>query len=326
MAAQVTTETWDVGWTHVTRNIRNRLTDNIFDEYPTLEWFKSSKAVEIEEGGSEIQEPLLYGKNAGQWFESDDPLNTKAVDGVTSAFFQWRFIAVPVSISMTEERKAAGHARFAKKLIETKAEQSMLTARDVVSAALFSSASGKAMLGFQDVIKDTPTVGSLGGIDQSSSAQSWFRNQTNASGGNFDDLDSENQYTGINSMAALFNNCSSGNTMPERIITTLTLYSEWQQINISGNFARQASDKAKGFDARKATFMGATVDFDRDCASGHMYMLNPRFLKLKILQGMNFAKTPFKEPVDQFAKVSFVLVGLQLVTNNPRRLGVVQFT
>jgi len=55
-------------------------------------------------------------------------------------------------------------------------------------------------------------------------------------------------------------------------------------------------------------------------------MLNSRFLKLKILQGMNFAKTPFKEPVDQFAKVSFVIVGLQLVTNNPRRLGVVQFT
>ena len=39
--------------------------------------------------------------------------------------------------------------------------------------------------------------------------------------------------------------------------------------------------------------------------------------------GMNFAKTPFREPANQMAKVAFIIVGLQLTTNNRRRQGVV---
>jgi len=37
---------------------------------------------------------------------------------------------------------------------------------------------------------------------------------------------------------------------------------------------------------------------------------------------MNFAKTPFKEPTNQLAKVAFIVVGCQLTTNNRRRHGV----
>jgi hypothetical protein len=39
--------------------------------------------------------------------------------------------------------------------------------------------------------------------------------------------------------------------------------------------------------------------------------------------GMNFAKTPFKEPSNQMAKVGFIVVGLQITTNNRRRQGVI---
>jgi hypothetical protein len=52
-----------------------------------------------------------------------------------------------------------------------------------------------------------------------------------------------------------------------------------------------------------------------------MYLLNTKYLKLKIQAGLNFAKTPFKEPANQMAKVGFVVVGIQLVTNNRRRQG-----
>ena len=53
-----------------------------------------------------------------------------------------------------------------------------------------------------------------------------------------------------------------------------------------------------------------------------MYLLNSKYMKLKVQAGLNFAKTPFKEPFNQFAKVAFVVVGVQLTTNNPRRCGV----
>jgi hypothetical protein len=52
-----------------------------------------------------------------------------------------------------------------------------------------------------------------------------------------------------------------------------------------------------------------------------MYFLNTKYLKLKVQAGKNFAKTPFKEPSNQLAKVAFVVSGMQLVTNNRRRQG-----
>ena len=100
MAATSTTETWDAAWTLTMRAKRKRLTDNIFDSYPTLAAFKSS-GLEIESGGKEFQEDLMYGKNTGSWFDGYDTLPTDAVDGITAAFFPVRYIAVPITISFT---------------------------------------------------------------------------------------------------------------------------------------------------------------------------------------------------------------------------------
>ena len=63
MAATSTTETWDAAWTLTMRAKRKRLTDNFFDSYPTLEAFRSGKALEMENGGKEIQEDILYAGN-----------------------------------------------------------------------------------------------------------------------------------------------------------------------------------------------------------------------------------------------------------------------
>jgi hypothetical protein len=54
-----------------------------------------------------------------------------------------------------------------------------------------------------------------------------------------------------------------------------------------------------------------------------MYFLNTNYLKMHMQSGMNFAKTPFKEPANQMAKVGFICVGLNLTTNNRRRQGVI---
>jgi hypothetical protein len=67
----------------------------------------------------------------------------------------------------------------------------------------------------------------------------------------------------------------------------------------------------------------ASMQYDRDCGSNRMYFLNTNYLKLKMQNGMNFSKTPFREPANQMAKVAFIIVGIQLTTNNRRRQGVI---
>ena len=106
MAAATTSETWDAAWTLTMRAHRKRLTDNVFDEYPTLQMFKQAGNIETESGGKEIKEDLLYGKNSAEWFSDYDTLNTDAVDGITAAFYPWRYQAVPITISMTEEMES----------------------------------------------------------------------------------------------------------------------------------------------------------------------------------------------------------------------------
>jgi len=105
MAATSTTENWDAAWTLTARSKRKRLSDNISDSYPTIGRFRKSGIVEVESGGKEIQEDLMYALNASEWFDGYDNLNTDAVDGITAAFYLFRYNATPVTISMTEEQE-----------------------------------------------------------------------------------------------------------------------------------------------------------------------------------------------------------------------------
>lgn len=314
MAATSTTETWDAAWTTTMRSHRKRLTDNIFDQYPTLQMLREAGNVEIESGGKEIKEDLLYAKNAAEYFDTYDTLNTDAVDGVTAAFFPWRYVAVPITISMTEEMENR-KTDAAVKLLAAKTEQSMNTIRDTVNASLYGAQSGKSILGLQDIVADAPTTGTLGGINRAN--ETWWRNQADATSTDFNSS-SAPSYAGILLLSQEYNNASEGNIQPTDIFTTLTLFTELQDILEGTGYQRLTSNRSP-FDAGFPAFRKAVVKYDRDCASQHMYVLNRSTLKLKIQAGLNFSKTPFKEPFNQMAKVAFIVLGTQLTVIEPRR-------
>ena len=317
MAATSTTETWDAAWTLTMRANRKRLTDNIFDAYPTLQMFRRSGNVETESGGKEIKEDLLYVKNTAEYFDSYDTLNTDSVDGITAAFYPWRYIAVPITISMTEEMESR-KSDAAVKLLSAKTEQAMNTIRDTINASIYGAQSGKSILGLQDVIADAPSSGTVGGINRANA--SWWRNQSDATSTNFNSS-SGPSYAGILLMSQEYNNCSEGNEQPSDIFTTLTLYTELQDILEGTGYQRLTSNRSP-FSGGNPSFRNAVVNYDRDCTSQHMYLLNSKYIKLKMQTGMNFAKTPCKEPFNQLAKVAFIVVGIQLTGNNWRRSGV----
>ena len=318
MAATSTTETWDAAWTSTMRVKRKRLTDNIFDEYPFLAWLRKN-ALETEGGGKEIQEDVMYGKNTGGWFNGYDEVNTDAVDGITAAFFPWRYLAVPITISMTEEMENRTTDK-AVKMLEAKTKQSMMTIRDTMSAAIFSAQSGQSILGLQDIIADTVTSGTVGGINRAN--ETWWRNKSDATSTNVDSKTGD-IYDGLARMSSVWNDTSEGNVTPKGIVTTLSVFGDLENIFESTGYARLKGGSGSGkVNASSVGFRGSNVFYDRDCPSQHMYFINSDAMKLKIQKGLNFAKTPFKEPHNQFAKVGFIVVGAQVTVNNPRRLGV----
>ena len=324
MAATSTTETWDAAWTLTMRAKRKELTDNFFDAYPTLDMFRSGGALVTDNGGKEIQCDLMYGSNQSQYFSGYDVLNTDAVDGITAAFYPFRYAAVPITINYTEEMENR-KSESAMKLLAAKTEQSMLTLRDQINSSLYSAQTGKAPLGFQDLIADAPGTSptTLGGITVSSNT--WWKNKSNnaTADTSFVTINNTHFYEGMLRMSTTWNDVSEGNEQPTNIFTTNAIYADFEEIFEGTGYQRLSSKDAPGVDGRLPSFRGIPVQYDRDCGTGRMYFLNTKYLKMHMQAGMNFAKTPFKEPSNQMAKVGFIVVGLQITTSNRRRQGVI---
>jgi hypothetical protein len=327
MVAVSTTETWDAAWTLTMRSKRKRLTDNISDNYPLLSRLRRSGVLETETGGKEYQEDLMYALGTSEWFDGFDVLATDSIDGITAAFYQPRYNATPIVISMTEEmesRKAAG----SEKLLTAKTTQAMTGAFDTINAAALGAQSGKSMLGLQDIVSQS-TGTTVGGI--SASTNSWWDNgRLDFTTGTYTSFVTKtgDRYNGILRMGVLWNQISEGNDKPNLIVTSYANYGFYEDIFESTGYTRMVSSGNRGGPnyglgaEGDITFRGAPVIPDRDCATDDLYMLNTKYLKLKVQSGLNFAKTPFKEPSNQMAKVGFVVVGLQLVTNHRARQGV----
>jgi hypothetical protein len=314
MAASATSETYDALWTLTMRARRKRLTDTIFDEYPGVAWFKSN-ALETEVGGKEIQEDIEYAKQDAEWFSRNQVLNTDLIDHVTAVFYPWRYIAVPISIAIDEEnenRKAAG----AMKLLASRTANSMKSIRDAVSVTLFGAQTGKTMLGLQDIIAADPTTGSLGGLTRV--GNSFWQNKFYSTSLDWNSV-SSNIVAGIERWNLQYNESASGNDTIKVIFCTETTYGEYQTTMSGQGYMRTTAANTKGVNHTAPGFNGATVIFDRDMPSGFAFGVNPSYTKLKIQTGLNFAKTPFRSPHNQLTKVGFIIVSLQLVTNNPRR-------
>ena len=324
MAATSTTSTWDAAWTLTMRAKRKELTDNFFDAYPTLDMFRSGGALVTDNGGKEIQCDLMYSGNSAQYFSGYDVLNTDAVDGITAAFYPFRYAAVPITINYTEEMENR-KSDSAMRLLAAKTEQSMLTLRDQINSSIYSAQTGKAPLGFQDLIADAPGTSptTLGGITVSSNT--WWKNKSNnaTADTSFVTINNTHFYEGMLRMSTTWNDVSEGNEQPTNIFTTNAIYADFEEIFEGTGYQRLSSKDAPGVDGRLPSFRGIPVQYDRDCGTGRMYFLNTKYLKMHMQAGMNFAKTPFKEPSTQMAKVGFILVGLQITTNNRRRQGVI---
>ena len=324
MAATSTTETWDAAWTLTMRAKRKELTDNFFDAYPTLDMFRSGGALVTDNGGKEIQADILYAGNSAQYFSGYDVLNTDPVDGITAAFYPFRYAAVPITINFTEEQENRKR-EAAMSLLEAKTRQSMLTLRDQINSSLYSAQTGKAPLGFQDIIADAPgtTPTTLGGITVS--GNTWWKNKTEDASGDtsFKTITGTNFYQGMLRMASLWTAVSEGNEEPTHVFTTADIYSSFEEVFEGTGYQRLSGKDAPGVDGRAPSFRGIPVQYDRDCGSGRMYYFNTNYLKMHMQSGMNFSKTPFKENANQLAKVAFITVGLNLVTTNRRRQGVI---
>jgi len=312
------TRSYDSLLTTTLANYREKMYDNIFDDYPFLSYLngklgkamRGSSVKRLLSGGESIVEHLLYEQNGTvKSYSGAEQLDTTLQEGHTIARFNWKQYAVSIGITGLEKRSNMGESAMIN-LLSAKATQAEMSLRDRMSVDSFADGTGnggKNLTGLAALISTTVTVGGL-----APATHTWWVADVTTSVGSF-------VSGGLDAMRSKFNDITFGNDKPDLIVTTQAVHefyekSQQPQERYSVNTVADAGFLNLGF-------KGVPIVFDRDCTSGVMYFLNSKYLNLCCHRDADISTGPFITPENQDVSTAMVLFQGNLTTNNRRKLG-----
>ena len=289
-----------------------------------------------------IDFPIKYQKGtATQSFSGFDALPTSFTDTRILMKFNPRFNTANVALAVTD---IAANNTAAKVLDLTEVEM-MSRAQDLadsIGTQLYADGTGNAnkdFIGLANIVDDTSSIGGL-----SRSTYTTLQSTVTAASSNL---------LSLFKMRTLYNAIADASVVPTEVYTDYPTWALFEQllqpqekiqkeVNLAPNFKGYT-----GFDA--ISFAGLPIIADRKATSGVMFMLNSDFidfhgLKTLTADGMTgkpvkvgsklFAGNQYDEASNlgffwtgwikattQLAYNSFIVVGGNLVTDNPRRHG-----
>lgn len=291
--------------------------------------------------GERMKLNIRYGLPAVDSYAGYDELNVDPIDNLTSAFYDWRNAAVPVSISGDDKAKNRGEFQIIDLLTE-KGEAARDSIQEFWGKAFLqgngintptqittpytSPVNGSVFLQpLFDLVRFDPTASvSVGNINQAT--HTWWRNRLVN--------DASTTFAGFRkNLRNLFNTCSRGaGGKPDIHLTDQATYEFYEEMltffHQNPSYARAdipfENLAFRGFPVTWDEFMpdaagGTTV---QSATSGTWAMLNSRFLVIKSDSMQNFRARPAQEPFNQDASISHVMYRGAVGTNNRKKHGV----
>jgi len=288
--------------------------------------------------------PIKYQKGiSGTSFAGFDTLPTSASDTRVLMIYNPRFYANNVALPLTE---IAANATVQKvmDLATVEMRSRAQDCADDIGTLLYGTGTGnsnKDFLGLAALVDDGTTVSTIGGLSRTTYPT--LAGTVTASGGTLS----------LAKMRTLFNAIADATVVPTSSYTTYAvsaLYESLLQpqerimkdVNVASNF--------KGYTGFKSLeFAGLPVLPDRKCTSGYLYFLNEEYLDFyglptaipqfggepapvasKLFAGnsyneidsLGFSWSGWIKSTNQAAFNSFIILGGNLITDNPRRHGV----
>lgn len=294
--------------------------DNIHDEYSQLKRMEKGKAFKSFTGGRSIIGSIEYALNTTvSPITSYATLDTTPVDVFDEYEFAWKQYGGTVLMTSSEEAQNRGeHAKF--DLLKGKLENLRKSMRARINADIVGVASGDEMLGLQDLVPDSPTTGTIGGINRATYTF-WRSQQTSGAKTStaYDNLRS--------SMRTIRLACARGQGVkfPEYFLTGPTTTSGYEGLLIANErvVSKDTEDANAAFAGDVYYFGKAKVFWDDDVADARMYALNNEDLMLAYQSGFWFKGYQPVDPANQLLDVFKVETQLQQLVKNPRHLGVI---
>jgi len=301
--------------------VKTKPEDQIHDDYWLFNRLSKGEAFVGKSGGDFITCPIEYGLNTTVSSYSDlDLIDTTRVDVFDRYEAQWKEYAGTYVISDLESDRNAGEGQVFD-LRAAKLENLRNSIKSTFNADLFGAGTAngsKVFTGLQALVSSTPTTGTVQGIDRAT--YSFARNQQTSGAQTTSAFD--NLRAAMRSIYNLSSNGISGDH-PTFGVTTRTVFEGFEGLLLANErFASKESGDGS-FKNEVIKFKGMLLSFDNDCASGSLYMLNEKFLKLVYKTGAWMkAQSPIR-PANQTADTIVIRTMGNLFTTNPRRLGVV---
>jgi len=295
------------------QNYQPTLVDNIFKDLVLLNHLNERGRVRVEEGGTQIIEPLMYAVNdTVATYSGYDAIDLTPQEGISAAEYDWKQMAASIAISGIEESKNRGTEAIIK-LLNAKIMQAEMSLKTTLNEQLYGSASaGSDFNGLGNIVATQNNT--VGGIDANTNTW-WNPTQGTTMGATL----------ALQNMADVYNRASKGSDVPDLIVTNTSLFEKYESL-LTNNVRYQDVAKANaGF--QNLMFKQTPIVFDLelavDTSDAPMYFLNTKYLKLTGLNGYWFTTTDFMNGtvagVD--ARYALVLAYGQLTCSNRQRQG-----
>jgi hypothetical protein len=319
--------------------VRSTLTDNIGTENAFFHKLMKNGQYEAYNGGISIREPLMYALGTAEAYSGYDELASDPIDGITTAVYQARQLAVPISYSMQEaiENK---HQIF--DLVKAKIEQSRLGISEGF-ASHFMQGSGSGALATAKVnastgassidpvalmVSQSPSTSStlVGNINPST--ETWWRNVAK-------DLNATSGAGFMFQMNNLSNSCGLGTGgAPDLFLMDQTTYENF----VHSHFLKYGPTQGDAtFPFENTRFKNALVvmdekvpDFESGTTTytvGSVLAFNTKFLKIRYIPERNFEMLKdengksFQKPIKGDSRLGHLAWMGQVTTNNRRKQG-----
>jgi hypothetical protein len=339
-------------------NYRKELTDNIGAINAFLYEILKNDAYESADGGTWIQEPLMYALAPMDSYDGYDELSTLPTDGITDAIYQWRQNASPVVYNM---REVILNQHRIVDLVTARIKQAELGIQEGFAQALMwgAAAGGGTTLTTPKVstvngssnieplfefVRTDPTSAvnpTVGNIDQSLASNNWWRNRTAQSA-------ATDYVTFILELENIYNSCALGTGGPPNL---MLMDQVTYQLFVMAFFFRyriMPGDAPEDFPFEAKKFKNAIVVMDdkvpdafSDLAPtnqnvggvssgltyGTVVVLNTKFFKLRYHPDRDWEMLTdengkrFQKPINGDSRVGHVAWMGNLTCNNRRKQG-----
>ena len=248
-----------------------------------MAWAFANNRVEYEDGGHDITNPLVIGRNPNVTsYQYYDPLPVAQTNEFDTVRYGWSRVAGTVIISDQEEDENRGEAVIFK-LMKAKMETLEESIKEKFGEYLYGAGAGTDPYGLAALIPDDPTQGTLGEISRVTETQ--WRTSSYDFNGSLDETNIEEAF--------------------DDVIMDLTLNGEKPDLILCGRniirlYRAAVRDKmvldlgsAKGgkgivdLGFAGVAHQNIAMVYDEDCPVNKCYFINSKYLRLHMLRHVN---------------------------------------